>query len=113
MRLTTGSRSGPATIVVTGDILFADRCIKSGATVIDHNGPFTAASIGGLNCIRRAMRRREGGDRSARAAIHPLRLLDTSASCRVRGVVWICISSLALCPNAWCKPDIRGLREPQ
>jgi uncharacterized protein YaiI (UPF0178 family) len=40
-------RAGPATIVVTGDILLADRCIKAGATVLGHNGrPFTAASIG-------------------------------------------------------------------
>ncbi len=40
-------RAGPATIVVTGDILLADRCVKAGATVIGHNGrPFTAASIG-------------------------------------------------------------------
>ena len=40
-------RAGPATVVVTGDILLADRCIKAGATVLGHNGrPFTAASIG-------------------------------------------------------------------
>ncbi len=30
-------------VVVTGDILLADRCLKAGATVIGHNGkPFTA-----------------------------------------------------------------------
>ena len=30
------------TVVVTGDILLADRCLKKGATVIGHNGkPFT------------------------------------------------------------------------
>ncbi len=40
-------RAGPATIVITGDILLADRCVKAGATVIGHNGrPFTAANIG-------------------------------------------------------------------
>ena len=40
-------RADPAAIVVTGDILLADRCVKAGATVIAHNGrPFTAASIG-------------------------------------------------------------------
>jgi uncharacterized protein YaiI (UPF0178 family) len=40
-------RAGPATIVVTGDILLAERCVKAGATVIAHNGrPFTARSIG-------------------------------------------------------------------
>ena len=32
------------TVVITGDILLADRCLKAGATVIGHNGkPFTAA----------------------------------------------------------------------
>ena len=36
------------TVVITGDILLADRCLKAGATVIGHNGkPFTSASIGG------------------------------------------------------------------
>jgi hypothetical protein len=40
-------RADPAAIVVTGDILLADRCVKAGATVIAHNGrPFTSASIG-------------------------------------------------------------------
>ena len=40
-------RAGAATIIVTADILLADRCVKAGATVIAHNGrPFTAGSIG-------------------------------------------------------------------
>ena len=40
-------RAGPRTLVVTGDILLADRCLKAGAAaVIAPNGrPFTAASI--------------------------------------------------------------------
>jgi uncharacterized protein YaiI (UPF0178 family) len=43
-------------VVVTGDILLADRCLKSGATVIGHNGkPFTAASIGGAIATRAIM----------------------------------------------------------
>ncbi len=41
------AKAGAATIVVTGDILLADRCVKAGATVIGHGGrPFTAANIG-------------------------------------------------------------------
>ena len=41
------------TVVVTGDILLADRCLKKGAAVIGHNGkPFTAASIGGAIATR-------------------------------------------------------------
>ena len=44
------------TVVVTGDILLADRCLKKGATVIGHNGkPFTAASIGGAIATRAIM----------------------------------------------------------
>ena len=42
---TTGSPSSAdaQTVVVTGDILLADRCLKEGATVIGHNGkPFTS-----------------------------------------------------------------------
>jgi uncharacterized protein len=53
-----------ATVVVTGDILLADRCLKAGATVIGHNGkPFTAASIGGAIATRAIMADlRAGGD---------------------------------------------------
>jgi uncharacterized protein YaiI (UPF0178 family) len=46
----------PKTVVVTGDILLADRCLKKGAKVIGHNGkPFTAASIGGAIATRAIM----------------------------------------------------------
>jgi len=41
------------TVVITGDILLADRCLKAGATVIGHNGkPFTAAGIGSAIATR-------------------------------------------------------------
>ena len=44
------------TVVVTGDILLADRCLKAGATVIGHNGkPFTSAGIGGAIATRAIM----------------------------------------------------------
>ena len=44
------------TLVITGDILLADRCLKKGATVIGHNGkPFTFASIGGAIATRAIM----------------------------------------------------------
>ena len=44
------------TVVITGDILLADRCLKKGATVIGHNGkPFTTASIGGAIATRAIM----------------------------------------------------------
>ncbi len=52
------------TVVITGDILLADRCLKKGATVIGHNGkPFTSASIGGAIATRAIMADlRAGGD---------------------------------------------------
>ena len=52
------------TVVITGDILLADRCLKAGATVIAPNGkPFTAASIGGAIATRAIMADlRAGGD---------------------------------------------------
>jgi len=52
------------TVVITGDILLADRCLKKGATVIGPNGkPFTAASIGGAIATRAIMADlRAGGD---------------------------------------------------
>ncbi|MEO7635837.1 MAG: YaiI/YqxD family protein [Sphingomicrobium sp.] len=49
-------QAGAADVVVTGDILLADRCLKAGASVIGHNGqPFTAASIGGAIATRAIM----------------------------------------------------------
>ena len=47
---------GERTVVVTADILLADRCLKAGAAVIGHNGkPFTAASIGSAIATRAIM----------------------------------------------------------
>jgi uncharacterized protein len=49
-------QANAGTVVITGDILLADRCLKKGATVIGHNGkPFTAASIGGAIATRAIM----------------------------------------------------------
>lgn len=43
-------------VVVTADILLADRCLKAGATVLAPTGkPFTAASIGGAVATRAIM----------------------------------------------------------
>jgi uncharacterized protein YaiI (UPF0178 family) len=63
-------RAGPATIVVTTDILLADRCVKAGATVLAPTGrPFDAASIGNAVATRalvadlRAMGEISGGPR--------------------------------------------------
>jgi uncharacterized protein YaiI (UPF0178 family) len=49
-------RARPGAVVVTGDILLADRCLKAGAAVIAPNGrPFTPASIGGAIATRAIM----------------------------------------------------------
>ncbi len=48
--------AGPRSIVVTGDILLAERCLKTGATVLAHSGkPFDAASIGSAIATRAIM----------------------------------------------------------
>lgn len=56
--------AGPRTLVVTADILLADRCLKAGASVLAPNGkPFTTASIGGAVATRAIMADlRAGGD---------------------------------------------------
>lgn len=56
--------AGAQTVVITGDILLAERCLKAGATVIGPNGkPFTAASIGSAVATRAIMADlRAGGD---------------------------------------------------
>ena len=49
-------RADAAAVVITGDILLADRCLKAGATVIAHNGrAFTPASIGSAIATRAIM----------------------------------------------------------
>ena len=57
-------RAGADAVVVTADILLADRCLKAGATVIAPTGkPFTAGSIGGAIATRAIMADlRAGGD---------------------------------------------------
>lgn len=43
-------------IVITADILLAERCLKAGASVMAHNGkPFTMASIGSAVATRAIM----------------------------------------------------------
>lgn len=53
-----------STVVVTADILLADRCVKAGATVIAPNGkPFTPNSIGAAVATRAIMEDlRAGGE---------------------------------------------------
>jgi len=49
-------RSNDSSIVITSDILLAERCLKSGASVLAPNGkPFTEDSIGGAIATRAIM----------------------------------------------------------
>jgi uncharacterized protein YaiI (UPF0178 family) len=57
-------RAAPGTVVVTADILLADRCLKAGAAVLSPTGkPFTTSSIGSAIATRAIMADlRAGGD---------------------------------------------------
>lgn len=57
-------RANSASIVITSDILLADRCLKLGSVVLAPTGkPFTANSIGGAIATRAIMADlRSGGD---------------------------------------------------
>lgn len=49
-------RADPASVVITGDILLADRCLKAGASVLAPTGKaFTTASIGNAIAVRAIM----------------------------------------------------------
>lgn len=71
--------AGGDSIVVTADILLADRCLKAGAAVIAPTGkPFTASSIGGAIATRAIMADlRAGGDQIGGPA--PFTKVDRSA----------------------------------
>ncbi|WEK43911.1 MAG: YaiI/YqxD family protein [Candidatus Sphingomonas colombiensis] len=58
-------RADGGAVVITADILLADRCLKAGATVVAPNGkPFTTSSIGNAVAVRAIMNDlRAGGDR--------------------------------------------------
>ncbi|HTG37858.1 YaiI/YqxD family protein [Sphingomonas sp.] len=57
-------RTDDRSVVITADILLADRCLKAGGTVLSPTGkPFTAGSIGGAIATRAIMADlRAGGD---------------------------------------------------
>ncbi len=49
-------QSSAATLVITSDILLADRCLKAGASVLAPNGkPFTGSGIGSAVAVRAIM----------------------------------------------------------
>lgn len=72
--------AGPMTVVITADILLADRCLKAGAAVIAPNGyPFTTASIGAAIATRAIMQDLRGsGDPTAAGGQRPFSKEDRS-----------------------------------
>ena len=70
--------AGPDAVVITADILLADRCLKAGAAVLSPTGkPFTTASIGAAIATRAIMADlRAGGDQIGGPA--PFRKEDRS-----------------------------------
>jgi hypothetical protein len=49
-------QAGPRSVLITADILLADRCLKAGAVVIGYDGkPFTSSSIGSAIATRAIM----------------------------------------------------------
>lgn len=73
-------RAGPMTVVITADILLADRCLKAGAAVIAPNGcPFTTGSIGAAIATRAIMQDLRGsGDPTAAGGQRPFTKEDRS-----------------------------------
>ncbi|HEX8258614.1 MAG TPA: YaiI/YqxD family protein [Allosphingosinicella sp.] len=72
-------RSGPGAVVVTGDILLADRCLKAGAAAIAPNGkPFTTGSIGAAVATRAIMADLRAGMGDAQGGPPPFAKADRS-----------------------------------
>jgi uncharacterized protein YaiI (UPF0178 family) len=73
-------RADAGAIVVTADILLADRCLKRGAVVIAPNGkPFTTSSIGASIATRAIMQDLRGsGDPTAAGGQRPFSKEDRS-----------------------------------
>lgn len=73
-------RAGPTAIIVTADILLADRCLKAGASVIAPDGrAMTANSIGAAIAMRAIMQDLRGsGDPTAAGGQRPFSKRDRS-----------------------------------
>jgi uncharacterized protein YaiI (UPF0178 family) len=72
--------AGPRDVVVTGDILLADRCLKAGSLVVAPNGkPFTDASIGGAIATRAIMADLRAGADGIMGGPAPFKKADRSA----------------------------------
>ena len=64
-------KSQKESIVITSDILLADRCLKNGATVIAPNGkPFTENSIGAALATRAVMENLRAGGEAGSVGLH-------------------------------------------
>jgi len=72
-------RADAAKVVVTADILLADRCLKGGAAVLGANGkPFTADSIGSAIATRAIMNDLRGSGDQVGGGAPPFSKADRS-----------------------------------
>ena len=72
-------RAAPDTLVVTGDILLAERCLKAGARVLSPNGrPFTEDNIGSAIATRAIMADLRGSGDQAGPGAPPFSKADRS-----------------------------------
>ncbi len=73
-------QSGTKDIIITADILLADRCLKAGATVIAPTGkPFTPDTIGGAIATRAIMADLRGSGDQVGGGPKPFSKKDRSA----------------------------------
>jgi uncharacterized protein len=77
-------------VVITADILLADRCLKAGAVVIGHNGrPFTTASIGSAIATRAIMADLRAGMDGITGGPAPFAKADRSRFLQALDEVWL------------------------
>jgi uncharacterized protein YaiI (UPF0178 family) len=73
------ARLAPRVVVITGDILLADRCLKAGAQVLAHTGkPFDTGSIGAAIATRAIMADLRAGMDGATGGPAPFAKADRS-----------------------------------
>jgi uncharacterized protein YaiI (UPF0178 family) len=93
-------------VVITGDILLADRCLKAGAAVIGHNGkPFTAASIGGAIATRAIMAELRAGADGITGGPAPFARADRSRFLQALDEVLVRLARGSAAPDPQAQPS--------
>ena len=93
-------------VVITGDILLADRCLKAGAAVIGHNGkPFTTASIGGAIATRAIMADLRAGADGITGGPAPFARADRSRFLQALDEVLVRLARGSAAPDPQAQPS--------